>query len=342
MVAMRDALDARITLEVALVRLTHPEADDDPAALLERIERLERRVQDLTHSAASPSPLPPPPPPPAAAPPPPPPPATAPPAGARPPADTESHVEESGPGGHDLRSQPALGAFEPSTAASSETPPSPPVPSPAPAPAPTGGDVRAPTRDEFVAAWGDHVLSQLRPRARAVFAVGRFVGTDGATAILALPNSSHVERASSQSEEVAEALGRYFGRRIDLRLVAESDVAARSASSALPASSASGSSASAGSRAGSGPARPAGNGQGASAGASPAAMDVGHEAAGSGPEGTDAESLRKAAAGHVSDDLGDEMLDPDDLDPHGENVGGDALSWAQDRLMEVFPGAEEV
>ena len=30
MVAMRDALDARITLEVALVRLTHPEADDDP------------------------------------------------------------------------------------------------------------------------------------------------------------------------------------------------------------------------------------------------------------------------------------------------------------------------
>ena len=35
MVAMRDALDARITLEVAIVRLTHPEADDDPGALLE-------------------------------------------------------------------------------------------------------------------------------------------------------------------------------------------------------------------------------------------------------------------------------------------------------------------
>jgi len=69
LVAMRDALDARITLEVAIVRLTHPEADDDPSALLERIERLERRIQNLTapvrHSAAASaaSAAPPPPPP---------------------------------------------------------------------------------------------------------------------------------------------------------------------------------------------------------------------------------------------------------------------------------------
>jgi DNA polymerase-3 subunit gamma/tau len=40
-VAMRDAPDPRVNLEVALVRLVHPEADDSPAALLARIERLE-------------------------------------------------------------------------------------------------------------------------------------------------------------------------------------------------------------------------------------------------------------------------------------------------------------
>ena len=40
-VSMRDAPDPRVTLEVALVRLAHPEADDSPEALLVRIERLE-------------------------------------------------------------------------------------------------------------------------------------------------------------------------------------------------------------------------------------------------------------------------------------------------------------
>jgi hypothetical protein len=42
------------------------------------------------------------------------------------------------------------------------------------------------------------------------------------------------------------------------------------------------------------------------------------------------------------DDAGEEILDPDDLDPLGEQVPGDAASWAQERLMQMFPGAEEV
>ena len=41
-IGMRDAPDPRVNLEVALVRLVHPEADDSPAALLARIERLEQ------------------------------------------------------------------------------------------------------------------------------------------------------------------------------------------------------------------------------------------------------------------------------------------------------------
>jgi DNA polymerase-3 subunit gamma/tau len=41
---MRDAVDPRVALEVALVRVASPAADVRPAALLERIEQLERRV----------------------------------------------------------------------------------------------------------------------------------------------------------------------------------------------------------------------------------------------------------------------------------------------------------
>jgi DNA polymerase-3 subunit gamma/tau len=42
MVEMRDAPDPAVVLEIALVRLARPELDPSPAALLERLERLER------------------------------------------------------------------------------------------------------------------------------------------------------------------------------------------------------------------------------------------------------------------------------------------------------------
>lgn len=44
LIDMRDSADPRTTLEVALVRLAAPEVDDTRAALLERIERLERAL----------------------------------------------------------------------------------------------------------------------------------------------------------------------------------------------------------------------------------------------------------------------------------------------------------
>ncbi len=56
LIAMRDAPDPRILLEVALVRLCRPEVDASPAALLERIERLERAGTALAHGAGAGSP----------------------------------------------------------------------------------------------------------------------------------------------------------------------------------------------------------------------------------------------------------------------------------------------
>ena len=42
LVALREGREERITVELALLKLTRPELDDDPAALLSRIERLEQ------------------------------------------------------------------------------------------------------------------------------------------------------------------------------------------------------------------------------------------------------------------------------------------------------------
>ncbi|MGD0984168.1 MAG: DNA polymerase III subunit gamma/tau [Acidimicrobiales bacterium] len=350
LVAMRDAIDARITLEVAIVRLTHPEADDDSSALLERIERLERRIQNLGAPAGTASPPPPPPPPPVPA--------------ARPvqAADQTSQPGERLPAADaEVGSQPALGAFgagvssaDSGVARSFGPPPPPPPPGPvdvsaSPALAvsegPTAGPspetaLPPPTRDELVAAWGDHVLSQLRPRVRAVYAVGRFLATEGATAILALPNSAHVERAGFDCDEVAEALTRYFGRPVHLRLVAETGLGA---GYSAPASTSSGS------RKGS---EPNGDAYGAPGSKTMSAARARSEARrpGAGRPGSVRASGAQGRTGpfhNVQEDPGpdgidDEMLDPDDLDPNAESVAVDTLSWAQDRLMEAFPGAEEV
>jgi len=55
-VDMRDIPDQRVHLEVALIKLTHPQADDSTIALLERVERLERALADRgTESPASPT-----------------------------------------------------------------------------------------------------------------------------------------------------------------------------------------------------------------------------------------------------------------------------------------------
>ena len=54
-VAMRDAPDPRVNLEVALVRLAHPEVDDSPTALLARIERLEVKSRDAEAAGGSPT-----------------------------------------------------------------------------------------------------------------------------------------------------------------------------------------------------------------------------------------------------------------------------------------------
>jgi DNA polymerase-3 subunit gamma/tau len=51
-VDMRDIPDPRVHLEVTLIRLTHPQADDSTAALLERLDRLERSSAERGDRAA--------------------------------------------------------------------------------------------------------------------------------------------------------------------------------------------------------------------------------------------------------------------------------------------------
>jgi DNA polymerase-3 subunit gamma/tau len=234
-VDMREAPDARVHLEVVLIRLTHPEADDSPAALLERIERLERSQGD----GGPVDPRPDPPPPPAkvrserrrpekassepARPTSPLPPAPAP---ADPPVTAESSSPEDPVSGPELARR-TLGALPPSSSGGRATTRAAPSPRPPAAvhdaPSALAGTTKEVSRDTLVELWGDSLLASLPNRARARFRVGRFIAVHDGTAVFALPNETHRSYCEEVRLDVEAALGDHFGVLVPLLLVVDED-----------------------------------------------------------------------------------------------------------------------
>ncbi|MCU1449021.1 MAG: dnaX, partial [Acidimicrobiales bacterium] len=198
LVDMRESPDPRVTLEVALVRLCRPDADASPAALLERLERVERALGERTHAPAV---------------------AEARKAvSAQPPAPPRAPA----PG----KARPALGGVRkrPPEASASDGPTAPAAATATAGPAPVDGPL--PTRDELTLAWGDRVLGQLSGRAKALYKSGRFVSVEDGAAVYALPNAVHRERCERCRAEVERALEAEFSTRVPIRLVVEPESAA--------------------------------------------------------------------------------------------------------------------
>src|SRR5581483_5943527 len=173
--AMVDAVDQRIVLEAALVRLASAEADSSPAALLERIERLERTLA-AGGVIAEPAPS-----------------DSAPARGESPAAAARRAIAPPVASRPAPAPRPADAAPAPSAA--------PPAPSPAPAAPPraraaaTSTDsADLPTRDELTLAWGDVLLAKIPRAAKARYSAGRFVEVGNEGAVFALPNEPHREK----------------------------------------------------------------------------------------------------------------------------------------------------
>jgi DNA polymerase-3 subunit gamma/tau len=216
-VGIQDAPDPRITLEIALVRLTKPEVDTSLSSLLERIERLERGAGPIAPVTAAPVAAPAPADEPSAA------------------AATESVDESTGRPADAARQ--AL-ARKSSTPAPTPAKPAPrsrppkaaaaPTPAPAPAaPAPTSTSTATavatgelPTRDALTLAWGDTVFGSLPQKAKVRFGAGRWLDVDDA-AVFALPNAIHQSRCEDCRGDVEAALAAHFGHPVPVRLVVD-------------------------------------------------------------------------------------------------------------------------
>jgi DNA polymerase-3 subunit gamma/tau len=250
LVDMRDSVDPRVTLEVALIRLASPAVSSSLTELLERVERLERATPAKGSSAPHPAdagrPQPPPSRPAPHEPSPaasqlPPVPAQAPPlqsqAGAQPVQAAAQPVrapqaQVASPG----QPRVALGAYmrggAPEVSGSSANPT---TGSPQ-ATNPTGSASSLPSRDELTKAWGDTVLDKLSRPAKVFMAGGRFIETTDEAAVFALPDAGLLARANNYLGESESALTNYFGRRVPLRLVLDKGAApAGTASNDVPA-----------------------------------------------------------------------------------------------------------
>ncbi len=217
---MRDAPEPRVTLEVALVRLTKPELNVDPAALLERIERLEagrpaspapiqqpapERHQPQRPQSAPPSPQ----------------------ASARTTtSEPRRAVEPATPKGvvAPPPSRPSLGGVRRQANANAETSTQQkPSTGQSSLPVPEAGGGSFPTRDELVEAWGNKLLESLPQRARSRYRVGRFLSVEEGQAVFALPNVVHKDRCEEVRNEVEAVLRSHFKIRVPLKLVVQAD-----------------------------------------------------------------------------------------------------------------------
>jgi len=265
-VGIQDALDPRIPLEVALVRLTRDDADISLSSLADRLSRLERGGVVAAADPALTSPGP-------ARPTSPPPPVAndhdddpidsspLPAPGSRPADVAREELRRRAGGEEPARpnrpaarpsarpARPARPGSAPPAAprAQPETPQAPvetaesradaPATSSTEAPAPsttTSGTM--PALIDLTRLWSDTLLPALPQRSRARYSGGHWVDVSDGVAIFGLPNEPHANRCEELRPEVESMLSAHFGIQIPIRLVVDGSAPDPSAPRAAAAS----------------------------------------------------------------------------------------------------------
>ncbi|MDE3203628.1 MAG: hypothetical protein KGQ66_05335, partial [Acidobacteriota bacterium] len=174
---------------------------------------------------------------------------------------------------------------------------------PGPAARPGDASTALPSREELTVAWGDRILPSLRPGVKVYVATGRFLAAEGDHAVYAVPDRGLLTRAEANRAEVEQALTGHFRRPIRLRLVLDPDAAPVGGS-------------------GAGPGRP----------------DTGRPGADAASGGLPAGDVAPpGGADWPSGGPEEEIYDWEEL----EEAPG-AVSSPEQRLLQAFPGAEEV
>jgi DNA polymerase-3 subunit gamma/tau len=310
---MRHAPDPRVLLDVATVQLTADNVSGDTAALVQRIERLERQV---AAGAAAP-------------------------AVEKAPVPRDPATGRAALGGRARAGSESSGA--PKTEPTAVVDPAPgdtgePAVEPERSPAPA--DVVAPAVSSVAAAiatmitadvWENTIRPALRGMARAVYAPAEFVRSTESTLTLSVPNAVHRAKCEEQRPIVESALAAFAGVPVTVEFADDVDGGHRSgvASASRPAADTSATISS-------------------TSGADQADTRVRDERSDPGPSARE-RGLAAAAAGIDADgslpgqfsDSSTELPDDDDVDLDDlVDAPPESVKSPIDRLAEAFPGSE--
>jgi DNA polymerase-3 subunit gamma/tau len=199
-----------------------------------------------------------------------------------------------------------------------------------------------PTRDELVQAWGDHVIGRLRPKAKALFQAGRFVGVEGDRAVFGLPNEIHRTRCLEVQSEIETVLSDHFARHVGLLLVVDDGVVGAVGESIVPHEGTERAAPASDPRPS--PRSPPSPRSTPSTPVAPAAPAAPAASSGQSPSaGVAAPAPRGRPASGSR--LVDERADIEDLSVFDESELGEVAeidNSAEARLLQAFPGAEEI
>jgi hypothetical protein len=165
-----------------------------------------------------------------------------------------------------------------------------------------------PTIEAIRAAWQASILGGLRLKVRAIFQAGHFEAVEDGVAILAVPNEAHLLHAEPLRSELESAMSSHFGTAIKIRLISESSGRdQRNRSSTIESA----------------PGRRSGA-----------------RASSTAPAGNEATTQSDDDADE-NDEHFAELVAPIDVDDRS-SAASTGIEWARERVLEAFPGAEEV
>ena len=189
LIEMRHAPDARLLLEVAMVRLSSPDMDDSSAALTSRIAALEERVAQLMAGGIN----------------------------SLPPAPVDASTGRAKLGGRangprDTTS-PTPAPAKPS-APGADAPPAPPA---ADVPAPSSPPADQPTNDP-AHVW-PQIVDSLKPLAKAIFRPATIDSVVDNVVTVRLPHNTPLDKGQQQSTVLTEALRKMCGAKYSVVIV---------------------------------------------------------------------------------------------------------------------------